>query len=90
MKEERFKQRGNDFKRKEIVTNLSSRKLTEAEISLLAKRFSFVPTRKSIDIAKVQSDLVEWERRMILREHFYDKEDETTEEDKKTIGEKRK
>lgn len=56
------------------ITNLSSRKLSESEISVLSKGFSFVPTRNKIDMAKVQSDLAEWERRMRLREFFYNRE----------------
>ena len=82
--------KGNECKNEEIVTNLSSRKLTKAELSLLSKGFSFVPTRKIIDIAKVQSDLVEWERRMRLSEYFYDKKRGNNRGRKKAVGEKRK
>ena len=67
--------------KRDIVTNLSSRKLSDAEISLLTKGFTFIPTRNQIDMVKVQSDLSEWERRMRLREYFYDKEDNREEEE---------
>lgn len=52
----------------DTVTSLSSRKLSKSEISVLSKGFSFIPTRNKIDLAKLQSDLAEWERHMRLRE----------------------
>ncbi|XP_045178135.2 uncharacterized protein LOC123538232 [Mercenaria mercenaria] len=63
---------------KKVVTNLSSRILTEAELSLLSKGLSFVPTRHRVDMTKIHSDLAEWERRMRLKEYFHDKEDTYT------------
>ena len=53
-----------------VVTNLSSRQLSQAEYDLLSKGLSFIPTQHSIDIWNVQSELAEWERRMRLREYF--------------------
>ena len=62
----------NENKKNGIVTNLSSRDLSTAEIDLLSKGFSFIPTTRKINKWKVQSDLAEWERRMRLREFFFD------------------
>lgn len=43
-------------------------------MKLLSSGSSFVPTRNKIDITKVHSDLMEWDRRMRLKEYFYDKQ----------------
>ena len=75
----------NSYRRKDkyeyVVTNLSSRKLSEAEHDLLSKGLSFIPTQHNIDIWKVQSELAEWERRMRLREYFAGQNDESDEEE---------
>ena len=61
---------------------LSKFELSDAQISLLEKGLKFIPNRKKIDKLKRLSDLSEWERRMQLREYFYDKlEDNDQEED---------
>jgi hypothetical protein len=60
---------------RETVTDQSSRGLTQDEISLLSKGFSFIPTRVKFDMTKLHSDLIEWERRMRLHEYFYDRDD---------------
>ena len=65
---------GSKFKEEGIITNLSSRKLTQPEVAVLSKGFSFIPTRGKIDMAKIHSDLAEWERHMRLREYFFDRE----------------
>jgi hypothetical protein len=57
------------------VTNLSDRSLSDHEEKLLSYGLKFVPTRRGVNIARLLSDLGEWERRMRLREYFY-KEDE--------------
>ena len=71
----------NSYQKKDkneyVVTNLSSRKLSEAEHDLLSKGLSFIPTQHNIDIWKVQSELAEWERRMRLREYFAGQNDES-------------
>ena len=51
------------------IFNLSSRKLTQAETSVLTKGLNFVPTRKQ-PLAQVISELKEWERLMRLREYW--------------------
>ena len=56
------------------VVNLSKHKLTDAQISVLEKGLKFIPTSGKINKIKLLSDLAEWERRMRLKEFFYDKE----------------
>ena len=56
--------------------------ISDAQISLLEKGLKFIPSRKKIDKLKLLSDLSQWERRMQLREYFYDRlEDNDHEED---------
>jgi hypothetical protein len=57
---------------KDKITNLSSYSLNKSEISLLEKGLEFVPDRTKINMTKLLSDLTEWERRMRLREFFYE------------------
>ena len=52
--------------------NLSSKTLTPAQLSILSKGLKFIPTSDSIDITIRIADIKEWERRMRLREYFYD------------------
>lgn len=59
---------------KEVI-NLSSKKLSESQESLLRKGLKFVPTRRRIDVNRLITDLQLWERRMRLREYFHDKEE---------------
>ena len=40
------------------------------------KGFKFVPTRRKVDIGKLVADIKTWERRMRLREYFFDNENE--------------
>lgn len=63
-------------KTENIVTNLSSKALSQEQKTLLERGFSFIPTRKKIDVTKLLSDLAEWERRMRLTEYFYHKNEE--------------
>ncbi|XP_052223979.1 uncharacterized protein LOC127839634 [Dreissena polymorpha] len=66
-----------------VVTNLSKKTLTDAQISLLSKGLKFIPTRKTIDKGKLLTDLSAWERRMRLKEYFYSEDAEhRTREDK--------
>ena len=60
----------------ETVTNLSSYKLSNEETSLLSKGLKFIPDRSKVDKLKVLTDLCEWERRMRLREYFFDKDND--------------
>ena len=57
------------------VFNRSSKILTQDEEDLLSKGLKFVPTRKKVNISKMLADLREWERRMRLREFFFDNQD---------------
>ena len=51
------------------VINLSDRRLTESELSLLGKGLSFVPTKRQT-IAQLIAELKEWERLMRLKEYW--------------------
>ena len=77
---------GNENKReKNPVFNLSSKELTEAHRSLLGLGLKFVPTNQKIDMTELIADVKEWERRMRLREFFFDqneKEDVLTDDQK--------
>jgi hypothetical protein len=61
-------------KDKDKITNLSSYSLNKSEISLLEKGLKFIPDRTKINMTKLLSDLAEWERRMRLREFFYEED----------------
>ena len=63
----------NSIKEKEVI-NLSSKKLTKQQLSLLGKGLKFIPTKKNIDFTQLLTDLKTWERRMRLREYFFDNE----------------
>jgi hypothetical protein len=56
------------------IFNQSKRVLSDAEVSLLSKGLSFVPTKKRIDMTNLLADIREWERRMRLKEYFYNTE----------------
>jgi hypothetical protein len=47
----------------QTVTNLSDKTLTMAQSKLVSKGFNFIPARNKNDLAKLLSDLSEWERR---------------------------
>ena len=60
---------------RQIVVNLSSRNLTETENSLLSKGLSFCPTPVGIDEYTLRKDVLEFVRRIRLKEYFYKDED---------------
>jgi hypothetical protein len=58
----------------EAVINLSTRILSDSETKLFTKGLKCVPTRRYIDLGRLLTDLKEWERRMRLKEYFYNEE----------------
>ena len=58
------------------VVNLSRRELSEEEIRFLSKGLKFSPTPTDIDKAQLKADLEAYSRRMRLRWHFRNNEDE--------------
>ena len=54
----------------QVVVNLSSRDLTPAENSLLSKGLSFCPTPKEIDVFALKKDMLDYVRRLRLKEYF--------------------
>ena len=60
----------------ENVVNLSKRKLTKAEISLLSKGLKFVPTSNHINKAKLKMELEAYGRMLHLKWHFRNDEKE--------------
>ena len=63
------------------VVNLSRRELSEEDVSLLSKGLKFSPTPTDIDRAKLKEDLEAYKRRMRLRWHFRNNEDNFTSDD---------
>ena len=61
--------------RKCEIFNKSSKILTTAQGTLLSKVFKFVPSRRKVDMGKLIADIKTWERRMRLREYFFDEND---------------
>ena len=59
------------------VVNLSGRNLTKAEISLLSKGLKFVPTPRNVDRALLKEQLEIFGRKLRLRWHFRDDENDT-------------
>ena len=59
----------------ESVVNLSSRKLSEPEISLLSKGLRFIPTPTSINFAEIKEDLEKFGRNLRLKWYFRDSEE---------------
>jgi hypothetical protein len=53
--------------------------LTTSQKSLLSKGFKFVPSRRKVDIGELIADIKPWERRMRLREYFFDDKDQDQE-----------
>ena len=53
------------------VVNLSERKLTEAEVSLLSKGIKFYPTPRELDFSAIKNDLKEFSRRLKCKTFFY-------------------
>ena len=60
------------------VVNLSRRELSEEDVSLLSKGLKFSPTPTDIDKAQLKSDIDAYKRRMRLRWHFRNNEDNFT------------
>ena len=54
----------------QIVVNLSKRKLTPAETSLLSKCLSFCPSLRDINIFALRKDISDYVRRLRLKEYF--------------------
>ena len=54
----------------QVVVNLSSRDLTPAENSPLSKGLSFCPTPKEIDVFALKKDMLDYVRRLRLKEYF--------------------
>ncbi|KAH3802443.1 hypothetical protein DPMN_156120 [Dreissena polymorpha] len=50
----------HDQNKMSVITNLSKKTLTYAQISLLSKGLKFIPTRKTIDKGKLLTDLSAW------------------------------
>lgn len=80
--------KGADKMKCKEVINLSKRKLTKAELSLLAKGLKFVPTRKTIDMGRLLADLKSWERRMRLREYYHEDNSSTGNYMTSSVGKK--
>ena len=58
--------------------NLSRMELSEEDVSLLSKGLKFSPTPTDIDKAQLKSDIEAYKRRMRLRWHFRNQEDNFT------------
>jgi hypothetical protein len=69
----------SDFSEQCEIFNKSSKILTTSQKSLLSKGFKFVPSRRKVDIGKLIADIQTWERRMRLREYFFDDKDQDQE-----------
>ncbi|MES9884725.1 MAG: hypothetical protein ABW185_28095 [Sedimenticola sp.] len=61
---------------KDIITNLSSKELSAAQMQLLSRGDNFIPNNRKTELTKILSDIKEWERRMRLREYFYKKDEQ--------------
>ena len=53
-----------------VVINLSKRKLSPAETSLLSKGLSFCPAPRDIDIFALRKEISDYVRRLRLKEYF--------------------
>ena len=62
------------------VVNLSSIQLSAAEISLLSKGLKFCPLPPRPDSFQLKKDLIEFSRRLRLKEYFWDSEDDDEED----------
>ena len=54
------------------VVNLSNHELSDAETKLLKRNLKFCPTPKKVDNSKIASDTYLFNRKMRLKEYFYD------------------
>ena len=61
---------------KAIIFNESRRVLSEDEERILSRGLKFVPTRRKVETSKLLADLREWERKMRIREFYFDKNDQ--------------
>ena len=59
----------------QVVVNLSHRTLSEAENALLSKGLSFCPTPAEIDVYTLRKDVLNYVRRIRLKEYFYSDEE---------------
>ena len=59
------------------VVNLSKYKLTKSEISVLSRGLNFCPTPDEPDPGQIRTDLDDLHRRLRLRYHFQDDDDDT-------------
>ena len=59
------------------VVNLSRRELSKEDVSLLSKGLKFSPTPTDIDKAQLEADIEDFKRRMRLRWHFRNNEDDS-------------
>lgn len=78
--DERDKQypcQSEDRTHKITLYNLSNRVLTQGEKSLLEYGLTFIPTKLKVNVSQLLSDLREWERKMRLREYFYEDEEDS-------------
>ena len=46
---------------------------TQSETSLLQYGLKFIPTKKRVDVGQLLADIRQWERKMCLRELYYDR-----------------
>ena len=60
------------------VVNISSKDLSESEISLLSKGLTFSPTPRDINISEIKQDLETFGRKLRLKWHFREEEEEFT------------
>ncbi|MEW8548114.1 MAG: hypothetical protein AB2693_31815, partial [Candidatus Thiodiazotropha sp.] len=58
------------------ILNLSKRELTTAEISILEKGMKFTPTPEKQNLQEIKEDMAEFNRKIRLKEFFYEQEDE--------------
>ena len=63
------------------VVNLSRMEHSEEDVSLLSKDLKFSPTPTDIDKAQLKADIEEFKRRMRLRWHFRNNEDDSFTDD---------
>ena len=62
------------------AVNLSSEQLSTSEISLLCKGLTFCPLPSRPDTFQLKKDLIQFSRRLRLKEYFWDSEDDNEED----------
>ena len=60
------------------VVNISSRILTQAEVSLLSKGLKFCPTPKELDWSVIKRDVKEFGRKIRCKEYFLSRAEESS------------